>query len=37
MDFVHDAYKIEPLHKLLMDQTIVSPDYKEDLPFVFYQ
>jgi hypothetical protein len=33
MDFVRNAYKIEPLNKLLMDQTLVIPDYKESLPF----
>jgi hypothetical protein len=33
MDFVHPAFEIEPLHKLVMKQTIIILDYKEGLPY----
>jgi hypothetical protein len=33
MDFVYPAYEIEPLHKLILEKTILIPDYKEGLPF----
>jgi hypothetical protein len=33
MKYVHYGYQIENLYQLLLKQTVIIPDYKDNLPY----
>jgi hypothetical protein len=37
MEYVHTAYQVEQLHKLLLSQSIFIPEYKDNIPYTAKQ